>query len=99
MEYSYVMDIELSRENLVEAIDIITQITKLFRENHNANLEMYSPTTGNVHRIFAIFRFESLTEFEELMKSVANDTKLVKLEQKLHSMMINPVYNLYSELC
>lgn len=99
MAYSYVMDIELSRESLTEVNDIIMKISKLFRERHNADLEVYSPATGNVHRIFAILRFDNLTKFEELMKNVAGDTELRKLEQTFHGMAINTEYNLYSELC
>lgn len=97
MGYCYVLDIELMDDKLQEANRLVITLADLFRK-HGANVEAYAPHTGNVHRLFAIFRFETLSEYEELMKRAGEDEELAQVEHQFHSCMKNPVYNLYSTL-
>jgi hypothetical protein len=98
MAYSYVLDIEISEGKYQEAIQIVPKVAEQFR-NLGANLEIFAPHTGNVHKIFAIFRFETLTEYEDLMERAGGVEELIQLEHQFHALMKSPVYNLYSTLC
>jgi hypothetical protein len=97
MSYSYVLDIEISEGKYHEAIKVVRLVAEQFRKL-GANLEILAPETGNVHTILAIFRFESLSEYENLMKRAGGVEELMQLEHQFHSMMKRPVYNLYSIL-
>jgi hypothetical protein len=98
MAYCYVLDIEISEGKHQEANQIVSKIAELFRDQ-GANLEVFAPHTGNVHKIFAIFRFETLSEYEELMERAGTVEELIQLEHQFHDLMKLPVYNLYSTLC
>jgi len=39
-----------------------------------------------------LFRFESLSDFEELMKKARQDEELNKIQQHFHSVLIKPVF-------
>jgi hypothetical protein len=98
MAYCYVLDIEISEGKHQEANQIVRKIAELFRDK-GANLEVFAPVTGNVHKIFAIFRFETLSEYEELIERAGTVEELIQLEHQFHDLMKLPVYNLYSKIC
>jgi hypothetical protein len=98
MSYCYVLDIEISEGKQQEANQIARKVTEHFRDL-GANLEVFTPHTGNVHKILAIFRFNSLSEYEQLMERAGGIEDLIKLEHQFHSLMKRPIYNLYSTLC
>ena len=97
MAYCYILDIELMHDRLQEADEVVAKVAKLWERN-GAVLEVFSPLTGNVNRIFGMFRFDALSDFDELMKKAGQDEELIQLEHHFHTMMIKPVYNLYSKV-
>jgi hypothetical protein len=98
MAYCYVLDIEISEGQYQEANQIVRKLAEQFR-NQGANLEVFTPHTGNVHKILAMFRFETLSKYEELMERAGGIEELIQLEHQFHALMKRPVYNLYSTLC
>lgn len=44
--------------------------------------------------MLGMFHFETLGEFEELMKKAGSDQELADIEHQSHSMMIKPIINL-----
>jgi hypothetical protein len=97
MGYCLILDAEISEGKHREANEIACKVAEQLR-NVGANLEVFTPLTGNQHHIFAIFRLDTLSEYEELMKRAGCVEELVQLEHQFFSLLKRPVHNLYSTL-
>jgi len=97
MAYCYILDIELMPDKLQESDELLSKVVKIYKKN-GAKVDLLQPQTGNVHRVLGIFHFETLNEYEELMKKAGSDPEYAAIEYQFHSMMLKPVYNLYSKV-
>ena len=98
MAYLYVLDIEFREGKVSETGPLRTKIRQIFRERYGADLELFAPLTGNVHRLLAIFRFATLADVERLLSAPAEDGELLALEREFHDLMSRPIYHLYEAI-